>query len=268
MNAHELRARAIRRQAAARPRGPTRPCSWSSATAAALGAIAVAGAVPRPHRWALAVGGAPAADRRRPRATAPAARTAPTPTVDLAEAIADDCIDRRPTRSRSATAAPTSRACSWGSSTPGTSTARSTGQFDQATYARGAHAAGGAQAVRRRRRRPGDGAVRRRLARRAVVRRPHPAAGTGRRGLEGLPAVVGRLDGRRRPAAAARLRLRPPRRVRARGPAGVGRRRRRPDHPLVARVGQQVRQRAARLPRGVQPVGAVQRLELPGDTCR
>ena len=82
-----------------------------------------------------------------------------------------------------------------------------TGQFDQATYAAVEDAADRAAAVRRRHRRPGDGHLRRRLARRGGARRPHAAAGARRRGLDGLPALVGVVRRRRRPAGARRLRV-------------------------------------------------------------
>ena len=111
----------------------------------------------------------------------------------------------RPTRWRSATPAPTSRACSRRSSTPASSTATSTGQFDNATY----EAVEQLQAERDLfvdgvvGRETGD--LARRVARRGVVRRPHAAAARGRRGPVGLRAVVGR----RRPATTRPRRCRP-----------------------------------------------------------
>ena len=79
-----------------------------------------------------------------------------------------------------------------------------------------------------------------------VVRTPPPPEGAvDRSGFELSPGR--RL--RRRPGAAAaarRLRERAARRLRPGRPAGLGRRRRRPGHPLLAGLGQPVRQRGAR----------------------
>ena len=86
----------------------------------------------------------------------------------------------------------------------------------------------------------------------------------GRRDSMGFPLSSVSSIGADAPPLPADSGVRAAGRVRARRPARVGRRRRRAGHPLVARVGQQVRQRAAGLPRGLQPVGAVHGLELPG----
>ncbi len=172
---------------------------------------------------------------------------APTPSVDLAEPTADDCVIEA-TRLALDDSGADVRCLQLGLVNAGYLDGAPTGQFDQATYA-------AVRTLQEERQLFVDGVVGRETAmsvgvwpdeQQLVVRTPPPPPGAvDLMGFE-LSSVA---------SAGADAPPLPPdsgagRRVvyeRA-GPARVGCRRRRSDHPLVARVGQQVRQRAAGLP--------------------
>ena len=82
--------------------------------------------------------------------------------------------------------------------------------------------------------------------------------------LDRVLPVTGRQHGRRRPAAARELRLRPTRRVRPRRSTSVGGRRQRTDRSLVARVRLEVQQRSTWHPYRLQPLRDVHGVERPG----
>ena len=255
------------RRAPTRPASPCRSSSCHGRRARWPCSPSVPLATRRRHRAAAS------RRRRRRRPGWPRRRARRRPTRSAADAAPADDLARpspatarsRPPAWRSATAAPTCSASQQGLVTAGFLDGAVTGQFDQATYA-------AVETLQKERELFVDGIVGRETAisvgvwpdeASLVVRTPPPAA--GRRGLVGLPAVVGR----RRSAPT-------PRRVPA--DSGSGRR------VVYERAGQRVwaiddDEQVIRswlvsgskygneqpgLPRGLQPLGAVDGVERPG----
>ena len=143
---------------------------------------------------------------------------------DLVDAVADGLLDRGDAAGHGRQPAPTCRASSRASSTPATPTVAVTGTFDSRDVHRRRAAADRARPVRRRHRRAGDGDLARRVARRAVVRRPHPAAGRrAPRTRWGFPLSSVSSAGADAPPLPAELGLGQARRLRAPAASGSGR---------------------------------------------
>ncbi len=196
MNSRDLRARRPEAQYH-RAREARSTLIVVVATVAALGGIFLAGAVRERSTGASpSVAAAPPATTVA--AAAPVAAFAtPTPSVDLDEPVAEDCTITAEKLSVGDTGVDV-KCLQQGLARAGYFSGEVTGTYGQETYDAVETAAGGSQAVRRRRRRPRDGDLRRRVARRAVVRHPHAGAARWRHRLVGSSAVVGGLDGRRR----------------------------------------------------------------------